>query len=264
MSKVEYETLIHHRDIAGTNVSGWPGRAVKDAEQTVLNPEFPCIFARNAMKKQLGYFIFVSGLMPENMRRLGGAVERYVKISQEWTGHLDTAYPLLIAVAPSATPASSIEGYHGYGWKILQALHDIDTAPWPSEVSHDPNSAEWSMCFSGMALFVNMSCPEHVARRSRNLGSSLFLVINPRDRFDVFAGQNPSGRNTRRRIRTRIHSYDDLAHSPYLAEYGTNSLEWRQYGLYEHNNSISQKCPFEPALQLQTEIKDRLSTGGKS
>lgn len=96
-----------------------------------------------------------------------------------------------------------------------------------------------------MQLFVNISSPHHVARRSRSLGRHLALVINPRERFDVFAGDTLSGRNTRSKIRHRIEPFDRMPHAPQLGWFGTGSLEWSQYGLPDDNFTVPTRCPFE-------------------
>jgi FPC/CPF motif-containing protein YcgG len=100
------------------------------------------------------------------------------------------------------------------------------------------------MCFNGMPLFFNMSNPAHRVRRSRNLGGHFALVVNPRERFDVFAGDTPSGRRVRANIRKRIERYDGTPHSWQLGSYGDGALEWRQYGLIEENAERADRCPF--------------------
>jgi N-omega-hydroxy-L-arginine synthase len=101
------------------------------------------------------------------------------------------------------------------------------------------------MCFNGMPLFCNMSNPAHRVRRSRNLGEHFILVINPRERFDIFAGDSPSGRQVRSNIRNRIARYDGTPHSLQLGSYGNGGVEWSQYGLIEDNIERTDKCPFK-------------------
>jgi len=89
-----------------------------------------------------------------------------------------------------------------------------------------------------------MSTPMNIKRKSRNLGSNLIFVINPRERFDIIAGDNENGRKVRKNIRNRILNYDGYPHSNQLGTYGSNSIEWQQYGLIEQNIDRQDTCPF--------------------
>ncbi|MFI6237883.1 YqcI/YcgG family protein [Micromonospora sp. NPDC050784] len=236
-------TLVTQSEIS-TAATGWHRTVLDDIEYRLVDPGFPCVFSKNAYRKQLLHFIFVEGAASGDIAHLADGLKKYVELSEAWDGRLDTAYPLLVAFGPDATDATSVEEYHAFGWRVLQCLHAVDPAPWPDHVGRDPDSEAWSMCFNGMPLFCNMSSPAHRVRRSRNLGNHFILVINPRERFDVFAGDTPSGRKTRSNIRNRIDRYDGTPRSPQLGSYGTNALEWRQYGLTEENVERADRCPF--------------------
>ncbi len=226
-------------------VSGWHQAVFRDIEERLGgNSEFPCVFSKNAFRKQLLKFIFVENIESSGIRHLAAGLKDYVETSKNWGGSLDTAYPLIVAFSRDAIHAESVEAYHALGWKVLKRLHDIDPAPWPKHVSKDPDSAAWSMCFDGMPLFCNMSNPAHRVRRSRNLGEHFALIINPRERFDVFAGDTPEGRKMRVAIRDRINRYDGVPHAPQLGFFGADSREWWQYGLLDDNVERTDKCPF--------------------
>ncbi len=150
----------------------------------------------------------------------------------------------MVAFAEDATQARTIDEYHAYGWRVLSELHEVDPAPWPAHVAIDPNSPDWSMCFNGMPLFCNMSSPAHRRRHSRNLGAYFMIIINPRERFDVFAGDNPSGRKVRENIRNRIDRFDEIPRSRHLSSYGSGSVEWRQYSLGDDDVERTEHCPF--------------------
>jgi FPC/CPF motif-containing protein YcgG len=223
----------------------WHGTVLRDLKRKLEgDSEFPCVFSKNAFRKQLLKFIFVERTDSSGIQHLASGLKAYVDLSRSWDGSLDTAYPLIVAFSHECIRARTVQEYHAFGWQVLQRLHDRDAAPWPENVSENPESATWSMCFSGMALFCNMSSPAHEARRSRNLGEHFILVVNPRERFDVVAGNTPAGRRVRITIRNRIDRYDDIPHSPMLGHFGSASLEWRQYGLTEHNAERHDTCPF--------------------
>lgn len=223
----------------------WCVEILRDLESRLAGDSgFPCVFSKNAFKKKLIRFIFVANAESGGVQHLAGGLSQYVRLSREWDGSLDTAYPLVVGFSRDAVAADTAEGYDAFGWRILQALHDLDPAPWPSQVGQDANAADWSMCFNGMPLFVNMSHPLHQARRSRHLGRHFLFVINPRERFDVFAGDTPGGRQVRTNIRQRIERYDGQPHAPQLGFFGADSREWWQYSLLDHNGPRADRCPF--------------------
>lgn len=223
----------------------WHYTVLRDLEQRLGgSSEFPCVFSKNAFRKQLLKFIFVERNDSSGIQHLASGLAEYVDVSRKWDHSLDTAYPLVVAFSHASIHAKTVEDYHAYGWDVLQRLHEVDTAPWPDDVGEDPESATWSMCFNGMPLFCNMSTPVHQLRKSRNLGEHFVLVINPRERFDVFAGNTPEGRKMRLNIRARINRYDDIPHSPQLGFFGSSSSEWKQYGLGDQNTERGEKCPF--------------------
>lgn len=231
----------------------WQRTAVEEISARLTDPDFPCVFSRNAFRKQLLRFAFVADGGSGGIRHLAAALTEYVEEARGWDGQLDTAYPLVVVFSPEAVTADSVEENHAFGWHVLQELHRVDPAPWPADVARNPDAEAWSMCFNGMPLFCNMSNPAHRARRSRNLGSFFTLVINPRERFDVFAGDTPSGRKVRSNIRNRIHRYDGVEHSPQLGSYGVGALEWHQYGLIEENTGRTDTCPFQPHIDDDTQ-----------
>lgn len=222
----------------------WHREAFNDIESRLNDVDFPCVFSKRAFRKNIIKFIFVENVEESGIQHLGDGLKAYVEISKRWDGDLGTAYPLIVVFSKKAVSMQSVDDYHSFGWMILQRLHDIDTEPWPDDVGVDPNSSSWSMCFNGMPLFFNMSTPANRVRRSRNLGSHFIFVINPRERFDVFAGNTPNGYKVRENIRNRIKRYDGVTHSSQLGSYGAGTLEWWQYGLIEENVERKDQCPF--------------------
>lgn len=222
----------------------WHRTVLNDVSARLGDPDFPCLFSKNAFQKGLLRFIFVESINDRGIKKLADALADYVELSRRWTGSLNTAYPLVLAFSLELAGPQSLEGYHDFGWGVLQRLHEIDPLPWPPDVGADPNAPTWSMCFNGMPLFCNMSHPAHIARRSRNLGEHFLIIVNPRERFDVVAGDTPTGRKVRSNIRARIARYDGMPHCPQLASYGAGALEWWQYSVADENHERTDKCPF--------------------
>jgi FPC/CPF motif-containing protein YcgG len=205
---------------------------------------FPCPFSQIAVKNRNLVFAFVEDESPVSLLQSASDLRSYLHDAKIWDGNLNSAKPLIMAFNPQNFHAESVEGYHAMGWKMLQYWHDIDKTPWPSNVSRDPQSPFWSMCFDGVQIFVNISNPSHHLRKSRNLGSAMTFVINPRERFDRIAGDHPQGRKVRAHVRERIERFDLIPHSPDLGSYQVGDLEWVQYGLTEDNEPRKDQCPF--------------------
>lgn len=232
------ETLTRH------GADSWHWRAAQEVAERLGTAEFPCLFAQNAFRRDLVRFSFIEELDGAGLKAAEQDLTRYLERSAAWDGKVNSAEPLLMLFNPQAVQAETLEGWHAIGWQVLQHLHDHDPMPWPEDTSLSPHSPFWSMAYCGTEIFVNMSCPAHRIRRSRHLGSGLVLVINPRERFDIVAGDTPEGRRTRAKIRARVGDYDGLPHSPQLGSYVAGEIEWWQYGIIEENRERTDRCPF--------------------
>lgn len=217
-----------------------------DAICAILEPpsDFPCYFSQHAFRKQNIVFIFIESTSDEDLSILSVELGYYLQRCDQWDGTIATAEPLLVLFNPDRVRSDSVAGYHSLGWQILQYLHEHDPFDWPTNVARDPNKAFWSMCYRGVQLFVNMSNPAHKQRLSRNLGDSLCFVINPRERFDIVAGNDEHGWRVRRLIRDRVHAYDGIEHCPQLGSYNAGEIEWWQYGIFDTNVERQDSCPF--------------------
>jgi len=228
-----------------THAGDWQRSAFQEIEKRLSGESgFPCVFSKNAFRKQLLKFLFIETVDAQGIQFFADGLLEFVELSRGWDGSLNTSYPLVVVFSLTAIKSQSVQDYHSFGWHILQKLHDVDPVCWPKTVATCPEAPSWSMCFGGMQIFCNMSNPAHRVRRSRNLGQHFMMIINPRERFDIFAGDTPAGRKARANIRSRINQYDDLPHSPQLGSYGDSGGEWRQYSLVEDNEERSDKCPF--------------------
>ena len=226
-------------------LASWEAEAARTLLARLRLPtNFPCFFSQNACRRGRILFAFIGDIGADQLARGAQVLGEYVERSRHWDGDVASAEPLAVLFHPQTVVADSVDAYHDIGWNVLQAWHALDHSPWPSEVSREPSSPFWTMCFAGMQLFVNMSNPAHRIRRSRNLGPSLAFIINPRERFDIVAGDNPRGHAVRERLRRRIHAYDGLTHSPALGSFEAGDIEWWQYGLAENNAAPAGTCPF--------------------
>ena len=242
-------TVIAQDILTGPDYPGpaWHREVADDLAPRLTPPSgFPCTFSQNAFRRGLVDFIFVERRDAEGLAQLRADLAAYLADAATWDGQVNTARPLVIAFSPAAVPPGDLASYHAFGWRILQDWHDNDPAPWPEDVSRDPDTPYWSMCFDGMQLFVNMSAPAHVTRKSRNLGRHFLFIVNPRERFDVVAGETPDGARVREVIRARAEAYDGLPHAPVLGKFLKGELEWPQYALPDDNENFPSACPFRP------------------
>lgn len=239
-------SIVEQSQVQGRFESvSWQHSCFKQLAERLTPPsEFPCIFSQNAFNRGLLLFSFVEDASQHSIKQAAEDLAAYVELSRRWDGKVSTARPLVVAFSQKAASANDVAGYHDIGWQILQSWHQLDQVPWPEDVATDPHSPFWTMCYGGMQLFVNMSNPAHIQRRSRNLGDNLLFIVNPRERFDIVAGDTPEGRRVRQRIRDRIERYDGLVHSPQLGSYEAGEIEWWQYGVIDENKERTDRCPF--------------------
>ena len=237
-------TQLAQREIAQTAGTTWQQDAYRDLAERLSPPSaFPCTFSQNAFRRELIQFSFVETLDDCGLRMATEDLLDYVKDCEKWDGRVNTAKPFLMVFSENLARFDTVEQYHDFGWRMLQHWHDVDPRAWPSTVATKPEEPFWSFCFGGMQLFVNMSAPAHRRRKSRNLGRHFTMVINPRERFDIVAGDSIEGQKIRAKIRQRVADYDDAPHSPLLGSYQKGELEWVQYALPEENSAAVGRCP---------------------
>jgi FPC/CPF motif-containing protein YcgG len=233
------KTTIEHAQMAP-----WQTRAYASFTARVTDPLFPCFFATKAQREgRLLYSFAESTEQPKELLKIYIALLGYLDQVDHLSGIDRIMATLILFIKP--VPQRSVENYVAQAWTLIQFLHNHDIAPWPGNVPTDPDQASWSFCFDGTPLFVNISSPAHHQRKSRNLGEALTLVIQPREGFDIVAGDTENGQHVRKIIRDRIAAHDHIAPSPELGNYGdVEKREWRQYGLSDTNDVPAGICPF--------------------
>ena len=229
-------------------MQGWRLDAYREFDQTIHDSHFPCFFAPVADRKNTLRFTFLDSDRIEDLEMFAGATSLYLDEVRtiEKKSVKEAAFQILTAFV--RTPERmSLEEEQRLAWKLLARLHELDEEEWPQNIPMNPSDPRWSFCWGGVPLFINISASGHRQRRSRRLAGHLALVIQPRDAFDSIAGDTREGHRLREEIRNRVLAYDGLPASPLLGTYGkSESLEWVQYGLPEHNGPQSlSTCPFQ-------------------
>ncbi len=226
-------------DMNNLDESLWQSKAICGLVTRLTDGEFPCLFAKTAWQKKSlrflfcdksrGYVDFFNGLL------------KYTDFVHKTPLELRTFSPLIVFFYDSDSDTLDFN----IGWEALHWAHNNDLTLWPENIPTDPEDANWSYVFNGVPLFINMSSPKHVELRSRNLGSYLTFVINPRENFDAVASiHTKSGRMVRDHIRSRVKSYNN-GHVPQeLGFYGEKeNKEWIQYQLSESGITRPLICP---------------------
>ncbi|BAJ79392.1 hypothetical protein ACMV_00450 [Acidiphilium multivorum AIU301] len=225
--------------------SRWFADAFHGFLQIVDEDGFPCLFAKKSLKDKSPLFLFCEPCVGEEGMELHAGLLRYTRFVRD-TVVVKRLYTPLIVFFHQAYTAMAVSP-HSAAWQALQWAHDRDSDPWPWDVPLDPEDPNWSYCFGGVQLFINISCATHSIIKSRNLGRYLTLIINPRQNFDVVAnGETRSGRLIREKIRQRSGVYNGGYIPPELGSYGDpNKKEWRQYQLSEPGHNAPEACPFK-------------------
>ncbi|WP_409190495.1 YqcI/YcgG family protein [Bradyrhizobium sp. RDM4] len=206
---------------------------------------FPCVFGQNAVKQGNLRFLFIPYDLENSqyeLDRFGSGLRTYVEEIDLDALEINHHRPLLVLFEPVARLAAT-DHFKEVFIEAMQFLINEDRRPWPVHVSKDPTHHTFTMCFHGCELFVNVSHPAHLLRRSRNMGAGLAFVINPRKIFDIAAPANRRGRAVTAQIRRNIDIYDDVTHSPFLGSYLLGEAQWPQYMIPDNNEDPPVQCP---------------------
>jgi FPC/CPF motif-containing protein YcgG len=245
-----YWTKVEIDGPASSRLPRWTKDSLKSFREVILDPKFPCMFARTSEQQGQLFYAFVdTATSDDDIDRIGKTIGCYLRGLEFVPLHEADLQVLIIFIKPIL--GHSLVAYGEIAQTLLQSLHEKDLMPWPSDIPTDEDDPLWSFAFAGRALFVNISTPANHARRSRNVGPGMTLIASPRDAFDRVAGPDETGRKIRNAIRWRTQTYDQgLAYPPWsTVAYGegTAGEERNQYILSDDNErpiSISiKRCP---------------------
>lgn len=209
--------------------------------QIVRSETFPCVFGRKAANVRSLYWLFHES-SDDPMNFIAGLIE-YTNFIKNTPPEERLLRPLITVIK---SDIKTLADQQKLAWEFIQLLIEKDPAPWPNNIARDVDNHNWCLCFNSNQLFINISCPGHKMVRSRNLGSEIFLVINPREIFDIVAPRNKTkGLKIRSYIRDRIKEYNTDEKIPdQLGFFGDpNNKEWKQYQLNEINGFYFNECP---------------------
>ncbi|MFB4390599.1 MULTISPECIES: YqcI/YcgG family protein [unclassified Pseudomonas] len=236
------------------NRQHWTYKTLQQFKAIVGQPGFPCLFGRKAVAATTCHIVFARAEQPAN--DIARGLADYVRLIGPIPLKQRIGTPLLVFLESGADGALAEQ--QALAWKILQQVHARDPQPWPQDVPRDPHDTQWSFCFAGMPLFINMSFPAHRRMKSRNLGSSITFVINPRESFEeVASARTESGQRIRARIRERVARYNDGVMPDSLGFFGQDdNFEWQQYQLQEPGQPQPARCPFHTYAMPEQQIEN--------
>jgi FPC/CPF motif-containing protein YcgG len=237
------QRVFHTTELPRVAPAGsWMAHSVAELGERLGHRDFPCPFGKKSHERESQWFVFVEEMDRPGLEHLRLGLKEYVALIRTTDRARDLLNPLLVMFRPQPR-LDGVAAFHAQAWRMLQYLHDHDDTAWPQGIPTDPDRHLWTFCFAGMQLFVNISTPAHREYRSRNLGSGLAFVINPRENFDVVAGPNEQGRKVRAVVRERLAAYNGRPASATLGTYGDlDNREWRQYA-HEEGGAAAARCP---------------------
>jgi FPC/CPF motif-containing protein YcgG len=217
----------------------WAREGVAEFRKVILSPGFPCFFAPSSERRGFLHYTFVETVHDRSdVAHLAIAVESFLEGLDKLTQFEADSTVLIVLVRPQEA-GRDLKQYAEDANTLLSALRETDQAPWPADIPTDLDDPKWSYAFAGRALFVNVSTPANIARRSRNVGPCLSFIVSPRDVFDRVAGPDLKGQKVRSSIRERTRVYDNgLPFAPWSAvRYGDANvgMERKQYVLSDDN-----------------------------
>ncbi|MBF8747271.1 YqcI/YcgG family protein [Pseudomonas putida] len=232
----------------------WTYQTIQHFRGVLANPDFPCLFGRKAVAGESCHILFARAehLADDIARGLSDYVATIKPIPLKQR----IGSPLVVFLE---TPGdSTLAQQQALAWKVLEGVHARDPQPWPQAMPTDPQDSDWSFCYAGMPLFINMNFPGHQQMKSRNLGPHITFVINPRENFDEVANAaTESGRRIRARIRDRVRHYNDGVVPDTLGAFGDrDNYEWKQYQLQEQGSLNPSRCPFHAHATTDTVIEN--------
>lgn len=208
---------------------------------------FPCPWVRRAQR--IGSIWLHHAEANDPSRDAYWAISEYLAVVARQADPTTAALSVLVLGLSLGTHWDA-EDARDYAWSLLNDMHDQDRLAgygWPPQIPTQMEDPHWAYCLRTVPLFVNISSSALAARRSRNLGYDLTLVIQPRAGIDLIAPPGTAGQSARERIRRRIDRYDDLSRSPALGSYGCGfNQDWRQFWLGDSNDVDAWRPPIVP------------------
>ncbi len=205
----------------------------QDFKSFILEGNHPCMMARSVFKMENYDFHVYDQMRSEETAR---ALLKDLQTFLDNTDLESNEYRSFAAVFPNNCFADELS-FEQSLWETLQNLHDFDTEPWDSTVSHNPDDAEFSFSLLGKAFYIIGLHPR--SSRMARQAPYTTLVFNLHCQFEKLRTMGKYDK-----IRNLVRKNDEKLQgsiNPVLQDFGTDS-ETKQYsGRHIESNW---KCPF--------------------
>lgn len=239
MSRIEVSAwtsrVLDGGRLGTTPKEDWKLQAYEEYKAKLQDAGYPCFFGQTAEIHGEMMYTFISF---ESLEPFVSSMSEFVRLIQT-EEHERSSLIAFFKPDPGLTDHASFA--HRF-WCALQFLHDHDEA---SSVQRKPEDPLWEFSFGGCEMFVVGASPTYRQRGSRNLGSGMVLIFQPRVLFIDPATSEPISAEVRRRVHKRMLTYDGMAVHPDIGFYGQETnREWKQYVLADDNSPELARCPF--------------------
>ena len=204
----------------------------------ILNPAYPCVFARSAVNKDAYRFALYESMTDNNS--LSSFAQDFAEFVADQDSKAELSQEFSTFLVSFLTPRSTNEvQFEGYLWEVLNGLHALDTVAWDATTTSDPDSPLFSFSFAGRSYFV-IGLHGGASRFSRIFPYPT-LVFNAHRQFQTLKdeGKFESSQTTIRKRDTLIQGSINRS----LTDYGNDS-EAKQYS--GRHVEPEWKCPFKP------------------
>jgi len=145
----------------------------------VMDPAFPCLGARSALQREAySFHLYADMRERESLRWLARELEEFGRERPS----MPSRFATFVASFERPTTSSDATAWDSLVWHTLQALHELDTAPWDPTVSSDRTSDYFCYSFAGEAYFI-VGLHPGAARHARRFAYPT-LVFNAHDQFE--------------------------------------------------------------------------------
>lgn len=232
----------------------WLKSSFNQFKDKIQDPKFPCFYAPTTMKEGNILFAYAENTnRPEQIIKVGLAIQDYLNYIETLAAETKHKTVLAILIKPEKTQNNKHDDkyYIEQSFELMRELRKNDLSEWPKDIPQNIDDPYWSYCLYKTPLFVNISTPGNIKRKSRNLGDGVAIVMQPRESFDEFFALTLKNKSApkaieikiKQSIRDRVTVYDSMESYPFFITYGEGKIGYEklQYGIPESN---AEQCPF--------------------